>query len=101
MPISVNRRYNYFLRGVPFLLLPAVLIIPALKFLTVCPPEYAKKIAVSFLVVVCASEIWGLTKMFRCFTGKIDFTAIGAIVCSAIGLLVLIFAAWILTLGSA
>jgi hypothetical protein len=41
-------------------------------------------------MIFAASELWGVVKMFRCFTGKWDLAAGGSLLGSAIGLTVLI-----------
>jgi hypothetical protein len=48
--------------------------------------EVSPVLAICLLVVVSVSEIRGLIKKFRCFTGKPDLIAIGAIRCSVIGM---------------
>jgi hypothetical protein len=98
VPLSLERRRQNFFQGAPFVLLPAALLVPALKFLTICPPSYGKIIAEFVLVTFSCSEIWGLAKMFRCFSGKLDLIGLGAILCSVISLLVLTFSVWALTI---
>jgi hypothetical protein len=91
MPASLEHRSKDFSQGVPFILLPAVLIIPALRFVAICPPSYGKFLGLPIVVIFAASELWGVVKMFRCFIGKWDLTAIGSIFCSVIGLAVLLY----------
>jgi hypothetical protein len=91
MQMSLEHRHKSFSRGLPFILLPAILIVPTLQFLTICPPASAKFLAPLMVVIFAASELWGVFKMIRCFIGKWDLTAVGSILCSVIGLTVLLY----------
>jgi len=90
MPTAPELRRRTFFQAAPFVLVPAILIIPALRFLSICPPSYGLRVAISIAFVFAASELWGVIKMSRCLIGKWDLTAIGAIFGSVIGLLVLL-----------
>jgi hypothetical protein len=90
MPASPELRRRTFFEAAPFVLLPAILIIPALTFVSICPPSYGLRLAISIALVFATSELWGVIHMLRCFIGKWDLTAIGAILGSVIGGLVLL-----------
>ncbi len=90
MPTSPELRRRTFFQAAPLVLLPAILIIPALRFVSICPPSYGQRLAISIAILFAASELWGVIKMSRCLIGKWDLTAIGAIFGSVIGLLVLL-----------
>jgi hypothetical protein len=91
MSVTPEQRIKTFFQGAPFVLLPAILLVPALKLLTICPPGYGKYLAPAVLLIFAASELWGVRKMFRCFTGKWDLTAAGSIIGSVMGVTVLLF----------
>ena len=85
-----QRRRNFF-QGLPFILFPAILIVPALRFVSICPPSYGQRLAISIAIAIAASELWGVIHMFKCFVGKCDLTAMGAIFGAAVGGVVLLF----------
>src|SRR5512142_1828367 len=97
MSTNQGSRTRSFFQGAAFILLPAAAILPALKFLTVCPPDYGRIAATSVLVVFSVSEILGLTRMVRCFNRRADIVAVGAILCSVVGFFVLAFSLWSLS----
>ena len=88
-----------FYYGALFTLLPAALIFPALRLLVICPPSYGAFLAIAVIVIFVAAESYGLVRIFKCLIGKWDLTAIGSILCAAVGLsmLLLLFGIWILS----
>jgi hypothetical protein len=91
-------RAHYFLWGMPLILIPAALVWPALEFLTICPPFMrAKVVVIALLALFSASEAWGITRMFRSFSRRVDIISLGSIFLSLIGLAALAFNLWLLT----
>src|SRR5690348_3326088 len=98
MQMNLGLRRRIFLQSLPFVLVPALLVIPSLKFFSMCPPEYGQVLAWVLLLLFGASELWGLIGMFRCFTGTLDPIFVGCVLSSVVGLLTLGFSVWVLSI---
>jgi hypothetical protein len=95
MTITDADRRRSLITGAIAVLAPSILIIPALRFLTVCPPKFGKPAAVLLLVVFSASEVFGVAATLRSTTGKLDLIGVLALLCLAVGLVTLAFIVWV------
>jgi len=92
--MNLEPRGKRFLQGATFVLIPAALLIPAVAFFTLCPPAYARIVFTALLVVFAASEGLGLAKLYSCLARKLDMLTFGTMLCSVIGVSVLVVIVW-------
>ena len=95
MTLTDADRRGSLIRGAIAVLAPAILIIPVLQLLTVCPPKYGKPAADLFLAVSFASEVFGIIATLRSATGKRDLLGVLALLCLAVGFVTLVFIVWL------
>lgn len=90
----------------PFALTPALLFLPALAYVSVCPPEQALIVGSTFFTIAAASEAWALTRLLKSikwqFGGKFDpmnlilsLTTLVAVIVGLGSLLGLIATVWL------
>jgi hypothetical protein len=61
--VNDKKRVSRFRAGLLCVLIPIALFVPALAFLTICPPEHAEGMMIVFLSTATISELLGLRKL--------------------------------------
>ena len=86
-------------RALPFALLPAVLFVPALAILTVCPPAFGPFLMCLLAAAFVASEAHAVPRLVWVLRGRIDWVTGIALVAAIIGSLVFLASLWGLVLA--
>ena len=93
-----TRRKNLSINALPFVLIPAALLVPALTFLTVCPPSYGPTVMRVLAWGFIASEAWGIGKLTLSinwdFNRTFDPTALFGMMAIILGAAVMVICIW-------
>jgi hypothetical protein len=88
------KRKVHLRQGLLLAAVPAVLFLPAVALLTVCPPEYGIAIMRATAVVFAADEIFAGWRLLGVLERKLDGRSVAAIGGLLLALLMLVAIAW-------
>ena len=90
----METRRQVLRRGIGFCVVPAILFLPTVAALTVCPPTYGIFIMKSLAITFIASAAYGIFRLALLAERAMDFESVVGFLAIAIGLLVIAVCVW-------
>jgi uncharacterized membrane protein YfcA len=90
---QIERRAG-LIRGIVLALIPAILFLPVVAMLTICPHDYAQYVLLPIMVAFSISEVVAGWQLSHVLKNKFDLLSVGAVAGLLVGALVLAAIVW-------